>query len=87
MRSFALPSFWDCYRALPPQVRDLAGKQFRLFRENPAHPSLGFARKGEVWTAEIGRNYRALARRHGEDVHWFWIGTHEAYNRLLTRWK
>lgn len=70
IRSFALPSFWDCYHALPLQVRDLADKQFRLFRENPAHPSVGFARKGEVWTAEIGRSYRAIGRRHGEDVYW-----------------
>jgi hypothetical protein len=79
--------FWDCYHALPPQVRDLADKQFRLFRDNPSHPSVGFARKGQVWTAEIGRRYRAIGRRHGEDVYWFWIGTHEAYNRRLTHWK
>jgi len=64
----------------------LADKQFLLFRENPFHPSLGFARKGQIWTAEIGRNYRAIARRHGGDVYWFWIGTHETYNHLLTRW-
>jgi len=65
----------------------LADKQFRLFRENPFHPSLGFARKGSVWTAEIGRSHRAMARRRGDDVYWFWIGTHEAYNHLLARWR
>jgi hypothetical protein len=69
IHSFALPSFWECYQALPPQIRDLADKQFRLFRENPARPSVGFARKGELWTAEIGRSYRAIGRRHGEEIY------------------
>ncbi len=87
IRSFALRSFWDCYKALPGHVRKLADKQFRLFRQDPLHPSLGFARKGEVWTVEVGRGYRALARERGEDYYWFWIGSHEAYNKLLKRVK
>ncbi len=68
-------------------MRKLADKQFHLFRQNPGHPSLGFARKGEVWTAEVGRGYRALARQRGEDYYWFWIGSHEAYNKLIKRAK
>jgi hypothetical protein len=48
---------------------------------------LGFAPKGEVWTVEIGRGYRAIARQRGDDYYWFWIGTHEAYNKLLRRLK
>jgi hypothetical protein len=87
IRSFALASFWRCYRALPEHIQKLADKQFRLFRENPSHPSLGFAPKGEVWTVEIGRGYRAIARQRGDDYYWFWIGTHEAYNKLLPRLK
>ncbi len=37
-------------------------KSFALRQFNPSHPSLGLARKGEVWTAGIGRGFRALAR-------------------------
>ena len=85
IRSFALPSFWKCYRELPQPVQKLADKQFGLFRQNAFHPSLGFARKGQVWTAEVGRGYRAMARRRGEDCYWFWIGSHETYNKLLGR--
>ena len=79
------PSFWRCYEALPEEVRRLADKQFQLFLENPGHPSLGFARKGQVYAVEIGRSYRALARRKGDTYYWFWIGSHEAYNKLLKR--
>ena len=56
-----------------------------MFLQNPSHPSLGFAPKGEVWTAEVGRAYRAMARRRGDDYYWFWIGSHEAYKKLLNR--
>jgi len=87
IRSFALPSFWECDRNLPEEVRALADKQFRPFRENPLHPSLGFVRKGNVWTAEVGRSHRAMPRRRSDDVYWSWIGTHEAYNHLLARWR
>jgi hypothetical protein len=65
----------------------LATKQFRLFLRDPRHPSLGFARKGEVWSVEVGRGYRALARERGGDYYWFWIGSHEAYSKLLKRYR
>lgn len=84
-RSHAVPSFWDRYGELPESVRSLADRKYSLFQENPFHPSLGLQQKGEVWTVDIGRSYRALAWRAGDDFHWFWIGSHEAYNKLLRR--
>ena len=84
-QSFALPEFWKCYESLPAHVRVLADAKFALFRVDPFHPSLALKQKGEVWTADIGRSYRAIAYRQGNDFHWFWIGTHEAYNKLLPR--
>jgi hypothetical protein len=42
----------------------------------------GFRKKGGVYTAEIGRSYRALARERGGGYYWFWIGTHEDYNNF-----
>ena len=85
--SFALRSFWTLYYELPFEIQRLADKQFRLFTENQRHPSLGFARKGDVWTAEVGRSHRALARLRDGNFYWFWIGSHEAYNNLLPRFR
>jgi hypothetical protein len=82
VRSHALPSFWKCYQQLPRQIRNLADKNFALFKVNPRHPSLGFKKKGGVYTVEVGRSYRALARKRNGDYNWFWIGTHEEYNRF-----
>jgi len=86
-RSFALADFWKCYSGLPENVRDLADKKYALFEREPFHPSLGLQQKGGVWTVDIGRSYRAVAYREGNDFHWFWIGSHEAYNKLLRRVK
>jgi hypothetical protein len=86
-QSFALPEFWKCYESLPEGVRALADAKFALFEGDPFHPSLALKQKGEVWTADVGRSYRAIAHREGNNFHWFWIGTHEAYNKLLSRVK
>ncbi len=82
MKSHALRSFWECYNALPEQVQRLAKKNFGLFQANPRHPSLGFQKKGGVYTVEVGRSYRALARERNGEYYWFWIGTHEEYKSL-----
>jgi hypothetical protein len=52
--SHALPSFWKCYEQLPKRIQKLADKSFELLKKNPRHPSLGFRKKGGVYTAEIG---------------------------------
>jgi hypothetical protein len=86
-RSFALPAFWKCYDVLPEKAQALASAKHALFEREPFHPSLGLQQKGEVWTIDVGRSYRAIAYRTGNEFHWFWIGSHEAYNKLLRRVK
>jgi len=34
VRSRATPRFWAAYRELPPEIRELARKAYRLFRDN-----------------------------------------------------
>jgi len=80
--SHALESFWKRYQRLPAHVQKLADKNFALFKANPRHPSLGFKKKGAVYTVDIGRSYRAIARERDGDYYWFWIGTHEEYNNF-----
>ena len=71
-----------CVRQLLGHVQRLARKNFELFKANPRHPSLGFQKKGGVYTVEVGRSYRAIARERDGEYYWFWIGTHEEYNRF-----
>ena len=83
MTSSTTKSFRSRFRALPPEVRRLARKNFKLWLRDPRHPSLHFKRVGDFWSARVGSNYRALAIMRGEDVQWFWIGSHDEYERIL----
>jgi hypothetical protein len=82
--SLASPRFWKTYQALPAGVRELADKNFALWRANPRHPSLRFRPiGGDLWSARVGLHYRAVGRFHDDDTFvWLWIGSHEEYDRL-----
>jgi hypothetical protein len=86
LKSRATPRFWAAYRALPDGVQDQARKAYRLFSENPAHPSLQFKKvndRGPVYSARIALDYRALGVLNDAAMVWFWIGSHADYDRLL----
>ena len=80
---FATKQFWEMYHALPPEIRELADKNYLLLKSDPFHPSLHFKKIGSLWSVRIGRNYRALAREKPQGLFWFWIGSHAEYDTLL----
>jgi hypothetical protein len=83
MKSSTTPDFRERLAALPLEVRRSALKNYRLWRVNPRHPSLRFKPVGEYWSVRVGASHRALGRkRHGEMI-WFWIGSHDEYERLI----
>ncbi len=71
--------------ALPPEVRQLADKAHRLWRDNHWHPSLHFKKVGGFWVARISEDYRAVGIESAGTVAWFWIGPHDEYDKLLAR--
>lgn len=85
MNSSTTPDFWSCYEALPPRVKARARAVYRLWLQNPRHPSLQFKKTGNVWSLRIGGGYRALALPERGTLYWFWIGTHNEYERWLAR--
>jgi hypothetical protein len=69
---------------LPEHVRRQAREAYRRFEGNPNYPGLNFKHVGGgLYSARIGRNYRAVGTFDGDDIVWFWVGDHEAYDRLL----
>jgi len=42
MTSRATRRFWKLHQELPEHIQRLAAKNYRLWRENPRHPSLDF---------------------------------------------
>ncbi|MBI4703168.1 MAG: hypothetical protein HY744_18785 [Deltaproteobacteria bacterium] len=84
MRSFALPRFWHRYEALPEETKAQARRAFALFCADPSHPGLRFKplRGYEgYWSVRITLAYRAICRREGDAVFWFWIGSHADFDR------
>jgi len=72
------------YKKLPPDIQRRARVAYRLWRNNPRHPSLCFKKVGEPWSVRIGKGYRALALQENDTYYWFWIGTHDEYEQMLT---
>ncbi|MBI2060887.1 MAG: hypothetical protein HYT87_14060 [Nitrospirae bacterium] len=84
MTSQTLPSFWDSYSTLSDNTRKAARKAYRLWRDNPFHPSLHFKcvhPVERVWSVRITLGFRALGVFDKETITWFWIGSHEEYLR------
>jgi hypothetical protein len=87
MKSVALPSFWTGYRQLSFPIRENARKAYRLWAKNPFHPSLHFKcidSEEAIWSVRITRSYRALGVLEGDTVTWFWIGSHDDYERFYS---
>jgi hypothetical protein len=80
------PSFWRAYDALDPRVKEAARRSYRLFAENPGHPSLRFKKLAgheRVWSVRINDSVRAIAERDGDTVTWVWIGSHNDFDKLF----
>lgn len=87
MKSATLPSFWAEYQGLNSLIKAGARKAYRLWVENPFHPSLHFkcinSEEG-IWSLRITRSHRALGVLEGDTVTWFWIGNHDEYEQFYS---
>jgi hypothetical protein len=87
MNSHATANFWSCFSRLPKNVQSLAKSSYALWSADPRHPSLHFkplTSAGEgVWSVRIGLSWRALGVRDGNDMIWFWIGSHAEYDKIV----
>ena len=86
MNSLTSPNFWRLYRQLAPQVRGAARKAYRHFQANLSHPSLHFHRlktNDELWSVRVTKNHRAVGVIKHDIITWFWIGSHEDFDRAF----
>ncbi len=87
MNSATLPSFWNAYRSLDATIKRRARKAYGLWAQNPFHPSLRFKcinHQENAWSVRITLGYRAIGILEGETVTWFWIGSHDDYERFFS---
>ena len=88
MKSKRTRAFKKLFDKLPEQIKENAIKQYELFLKNPSYPSLrtkliGSTRNEKFKTFEvsIGMGYRATYFIDVDVYIWFWIGTHESFDK------
>jgi len=89
--------FRKAFRQLPQDIKEKAKKSYKLWKKDPFHPSLEFPFAGNIhssacilqnrcrYSVRIGLNWRAVGVRENSILVWFWIGSHEDYNKLLSQ--
>jgi hypothetical protein len=88
LKSVTNRDFRTAYTKLPETVREQAHRAYRLWRENPNHPSLRFKpvlEDPKVYSVRVGLGWRALCLVEDDTAIWFWIGSHADYDRILSR--
>jgi hypothetical protein len=91
MRSETTDGFWNLYHALAPEIQGQADEAYRQFAADPSAPGLHFESvtpKKTIWSVRVSAQYRALGARRRSDpdlIVWFWIGTHNDYDKLINQ--
>ena len=86
MKSKITEDFVEFFSRLPQAVKAQARKSYRLWQSNPAHPGLHFKRihgRDELYSVRVGIGWRAMGLLEQDTIHWFWIGSHSNYDKLI----
>ena len=84
MKHFASSDFWRSFDQLPSEIQQLARANFELLKTNPRHPYLHFKKAGSYWSVRVGLTYRAIGTEVDGGILWGWIGSHSAYDKLIS---
>jgi hypothetical protein len=81
------PKFFDAYRHLPAGIRAKARESYRLFVVDPASVKFKTIKRlaagNQLCSARVTRDYCVLGVLTNDIVIWFWIGSHDNYERLI----
>jgi len=80
--------FRTAFAQLPLEVKRQARRAYLLFVRDPHHPSLRFKPvhlREPIYSVRVSSDYRAVGFRTGDEMIWFWIGSHADYDRLLSQ--
>jgi len=88
VKSTTTKRFWKCYSTIPSAVKKQAREAYELFSKNPYYPSLHFKRIHStlpIFSVRINIDYRSVGILEGDEITWFWIGSHAEYEILIKR--
>jgi hypothetical protein len=88
MKSKTTKAFWKLLNNLPDEIQKQAWISYRAWREDVWNARFEFKQvhpSQPIYSVRINRSYRAVGVRSGDEVVWFWIGSHSDYDNLLNR--
>ena len=88
MKSVTTKRFRAAYLDLPKEIREKARQSYKQFREDPYHASLHFKQVHPVkpvFSVRITLGYRAIGIIQEGNIVWFWLGSHAAYEKLISQ--
>ncbi|MDQ3180891.1 MAG: hypothetical protein M3Q33_10265 [Acidobacteriota bacterium] len=71
MKSRAGEKFWKAFKNLPAQIQRRARQAYRLWQENPFHPSLQFKQihpHKPIFSVRVGIGWRAVGVKQAETM-------------------
>jgi len=93
MRSKTTKQFRDLLARQSPHVQAQARGAYRQFQRDPFSEGLNFEAVNPaqtIWSARVSSQFRVLGTRRHEEwdkIIWFWIGSHNAYDNLVARYR
>ncbi len=88
MNSHTTERFWKAFEKLPSYIQRKARETYQVWKQNPYQPSLQFKPihpSKPIYSVRIGIGWRAVGVKDNDTVVWFWIGSHEEYNNLISQ--
>jgi hypothetical protein len=86
VKSVTTAKFRKAFEKLSPAVQQKAKEVYNTWKKNPYHPSLHYKQIHQtqpIFSVRVSLSYRALGVKEDETMIWFWIGSHEEYNKLI----
>ena len=88
MKSHLSNQFIKSFKNLPDRVKHLAGKNYKIWKDNPYHPGLNFKEVKEntnMYSVRVGIGWRAIGLMQTDNIIWFWIGSHSDYDKIIEK--
>jgi hypothetical protein len=73
---------------LPETIKAQAKEAYQQFKKDSYHPSLQFKRvhsNKPIYSVRVNMDYRAVGVIKDNKIVWFWIGSHNVYDKLLRK--
>ncbi|ROZ63124.1 hypothetical protein EEB15_30225 [Ramlibacter sp. WS9] len=86
MKSVTTEKFRLLFASAPSERQMRIKDAYRLWKDNPAHPSLRFKKihaRLPIYSVRVDLDWRAVGVLQDDTLVWFWVGPHPQYEALL----